>query len=64
MSEPSYSYQVRIVVHDPRGKWYAPTNTTVEFVVCDAVNTEILKDIADKTLPGLLVTVESERLDK
>jgi hypothetical protein len=59
-----YSYLVRVVVHDPRGKEFAPTNTTVEFIVSGAINDALLNDVPNRELSGLSVTVESERLDR
>lgn len=62
--DTTYSYQVRVVVDDPRGKAWAPTNTTVEFAVSAAIEGELINDLPNRELAGLSVTVTSERLDK
>ncbi len=66
MSDPNvYSWLVKVVVHDPRGKAWAPTNTTLEFGLAATVESEILGDLSpeDRAKLALGVTVSAERTD-
>jgi len=65
MTDTEYSYQMRVVVHDPRGKAWAPTNASMELAVSGAVESVIVNELSpeDRASLPLNVTVTSERLD-